>query len=59
MHKIEARDCYCSSDHARPDIAICSNFELDILLAHPWCSDVISNAAWLNGAAIFKTQGVD
>ena len=59
-HKVEPRDRYCSSD-ARPDIAICSNVfdsnvDLDVSLAHPWCSDIISKAAWQDGAAALRRE---
>ena len=59
-NKVEPRDRYCSSD-ARPVIAICSNVfdsnvDLDVSLAHPWCSDIISKAAWQDGAAALRRE---
>ena len=58
-HKVEPRNHYYSSD-ARPAIAVWSNtkhfnFELEVSLAHPWCSNVISNA-WLDGAAALRCE---
>ena len=58
-HTIEARDCY-SSSQSRPDIDVHNatdfNVELDISLAHPWRSEVISHAATMDGSAASKRE---
>ena len=33
-----------------------SNVDLDVSLAHPWCSDIISKAAWQDGAAALRRE---
>ena len=58
-HTIEPRDCY-SSSQSRPDIAVHNatnfNVELDVSLAHPWSSEVISHAATTDGSAASKRK---
>ncbi|XP_062523315.1 uncharacterized protein LOC134197978 [Corticium candelabrum] len=59
-HTVEPRDCY-SSSQSRPDIAVYNatdfNVELDISLAHPWSTDIISVAATTDGSAASKREG--
>ena len=56
---IEPRDCY-SSSQSRPDIAVHNatdfNVELDVSLAHPWSSEVISHATTTDGSAASKRE---
>ena len=52
---IEPKDRYTTSS-GRPDIYVAKSFcmpaaELDIALSHPFSKDILSTAAYINGAA--------
>ncbi len=59
-HRREPRNRYSNSND-RPDISVfdCgsgSNVDLDISLAHPWSSEIVSSAAHTDGAAALKRE---
>ena len=59
-HKKEPRERYCDSED-RPDISIIDpetgcDMELDVSLSHPWCVDILPNAAREDGAAAARRE---